>query len=113
MHVDLALKTKKNNPRRRVGEKRIYLLGKGPGQSLFTADFLGADETIDGDGDGAVDVLGGAVFREAHFAKGFADAHDGFEVADLDGWGCQFRIRFSTMVCVYAPWLSRHRRDSR
>lgn len=62
-------------------------LGKRPGQRLLTADLLRADETLHGNCDGPVDVLRGAVFGQAHFAEGFGDAHDGFEVADL--WeGC-------------------------
>lgn len=65
-------------PRAREG-----VLGKGSGEGLFAADLLAADETLDGDGDGAVDVLGGAVFGEAHSAEGFADADDGFEMTDL------------------------------
>lgn len=59
------------------------VLGKGSGEGLLAADLLAADETLDGDGDGAVDVLGGAVFGEAHAAEGFADADDGFEMTDL------------------------------
>lgn len=59
------------------------VLGESSGEGLFAADLLAADETLDGDGDGAVNVLGGAVFREAHAAEGFADADDGFEMTDL------------------------------
>ena len=66
-------------------KKKENILRKRPREGLLTADLLPADEGIDRDGDGAVDVLRGAVFRQAHLAKGFADAHDGFEVADLRG----------------------------
>lgn len=45
-----------------MGEGRGWnVLGKSPGKSLFAADFLAADEGVDGDSDGAVDVLCGAV----------------------------------------------------
>ena len=66
-------------------EKRKNILRKRPRERLLTADLLPADERVDRDGDGAVDVLRGAVFGQAHLAKGLADAHDGFEVADLGG----------------------------
>lgn len=39
-----------------------YILGKRPGQSFLAADFLATDEGINGDGDGTVDVLCGAIF---------------------------------------------------
>ena len=69
--------------RRRKEKKRKYILGKRPRERLLAADLLPADEGVDRDGDGAVDVLRRAVFRQAHLAKGLADAHDGFEGADL------------------------------
>ena len=64
-------------------KKKQYILCKRPRERLLTADLLPADERVDRHGDGAVDVLRGAVLGQAHLAKGFADAHDGFEVADL------------------------------
>ena len=66
-------------------ENKNDVLGKRPRERLLAADLLPAHERVDRDGDGAVDVLRGAVFRQAHLAKGLADAHDGFEVADLGG----------------------------
>src|SRR5687768_13626826 len=39
------------------------VLGKRSSQSLLAADLLTADEAVDGDGNGAVNVLGCAVFR--------------------------------------------------
>jgi hypothetical protein len=59
------------------------LLGECPGERLLAADLLAADEGLDGYGDGAVDVLGGAVLGQTHLAEGFGDTHDGFQVADL------------------------------
>ena len=35
----------------------LNVLGKSPRKGFFTADFLAADERVDSDGDGAVDVL--------------------------------------------------------
>ena len=70
--------------------KNKYILCKRTRQRLLARDLLRADETLDRDGDGAVDVLHGAVVREAHLAEGFGDADDGFEVADL--WGFLVRI---------------------
>ena len=80
----ILIHTKQNtgNWKKRGGD----ILSERSRQCFLTADFLPADEGIHGDGDGAVDILRGAVFGEAHFAEGFADAHYGFEVADLDGW---------------------------
>ena len=77
--------TRTRGRRRRKEKKRKYILGKRPRERLLAADLLPADEGVDRDGDGAVDVLRRAVFRQAHLAKGLADAHDGFEVADLGG----------------------------
>jgi len=74
----------RQNENRRAGED---ILGKRPRQRLLAADLLRAHKTIDRDRDRAVHVLRGAVFGQAHFAKGLADAHDGFEVADLRVWG--------------------------
>lgn len=54
------------------------ILSKRPRQRLLTADLLPADERINRDRDGAVDVLRSAVFGQTHFAESFADAHDGF-----------------------------------
>ena len=62
---------------------RQRVLGKRAGQSLLAADLLAADEALDRDGDGAVNVLGAAVVGEAHAAKSFANADDGLEVANL------------------------------
>lgn len=59
------------------------ILCKSPCEGLLAADFLRPDKTIDRDGNGPVNVLRGAVLGETHLAKGFADSHDGFEVADL------------------------------
>jgi hypothetical protein len=59
------------------------VLGERLGQRLLRADLLGADERVDSDGDGAVDVDGGAVVGKAHFAECFRDTHDGFEMTDL------------------------------
>lgn len=61
------------------------VLGKGAGEGFLAADLLAADEALDGDGDGAVDVLRGAVLGETHAAEGLADADDGFEMTDLEG----------------------------
>jgi hypothetical protein len=44
---------------------------------------LAADEALDRHGNGAINVLRGAVLGEAHPAEGLADADDRFEVADL------------------------------
>lgn len=54
------------------------ILSESSCQCLLAADLLPADEGVHRDCDGAVDVLRGAVFGQAHFAEGFADAHDGF-----------------------------------
>ena len=79
------------NGRREKREKKgNNILCKRPRERLLTADLLPADERVDRDGDGAVDVLRGAVFGQAHLAKGLADAHDGFEVADLAGFNGYF-----------------------
>lgn len=67
------------NPPRRI--ERV--LGKRPRERLLRADLLTTDETLDCDGDGTVDVGGGAVLAEAHFAESLADTDDGFEVTDL------------------------------
>lgn len=58
---------------------------------------MGADETLDCDGDGAIDVLGRAIFGKAHFAEGFADAHYGFEVADLG-------LNGFSLFYLFIPW---------
>lgn len=62
---------------------RGNILCKSPREGLLTADFLRPDKAVDRDGDGPVHVLRGTVLGEPHFAKGFADPHDGFKVADL------------------------------
>lgn len=49
-------------PFKGMGGYGRYVLGKRPGQSLLAADFLATDEGVDGDGDGTVDILCGAVF---------------------------------------------------
>lgn len=70
----------------REGKQKVMkdnVLCKSPSEGLLAANLLAANETVDGDGDGTIDVLRGAVFGEAHLAKRFADAHDCFEVADL------------------------------
>lgn len=59
------------------------ILCKSPREGLLAADFLRPDKAVDRDGDGPVHVLRGTVLGEPHLAKGFADSHDGFEVADL------------------------------
>lgn len=59
------------------------ILGECSGKSFLTADFLAANEGVNGDGDGAVDILRGAVIRQAHLAECFGNTHDGFQVADL------------------------------
>jgi len=90
--------TKKDNRKKKKGERREYILCKSPRQRLFTADLLSADEGVDCDCDGAIDILRGAVFREAHFAEGFADAHDGFQVADLWGVLVVFVVEIGRLV---------------
>jgi hypothetical protein len=46
------------------------VLGERARQSLLTRDFLTANEAVDGDSDGAVDVGCVTVFREAHLGEG-------------------------------------------
>ena len=60
------------------GHVRRNVLGKGSGERLLGADLLAADETVDRDGNGPVNILRGAVFGETHLAKGLGDTHDGF-----------------------------------
>lgn len=45
---------------------RKRILGESSRQGLLAADLLTSHEGVDRDGDGAVDVLGGDVVREAH-----------------------------------------------
>lgn len=59
------------------------ILRKRPRESLLAADLLAADETVDCDCDGAVDVPSVAVFTQTHLRECLRDTHDGFEVADL------------------------------
>ena len=54
------------------------ILSERPRQRLLTADLLPADERVDRDCDGTVDILRSAIFGQTHFAESFADAHDGF-----------------------------------
>ena len=49
--------------REREGGWGKDILGKRPRQRLLTADFLPADKRVHRHGDGAVDVLRGAVLR--------------------------------------------------
>ncbi len=63
--------------------REAHILGKSPGERLLATDFLRPDKTVDRHGNGAVDVLRSAIFREPHLAEGLADAHYSFEVADL------------------------------
>ena len=81
----------------RKGRKN-NVLGKSPSKRLPTADFLGADKGIHRDGDGAIDVLRGAVLAETHFAEGFGDADYGFEVADLE-WVEGWLVRCMVEMC--------------
>lgn len=74
-------KKKKKKTSKRGGGGNI--LCKSPREGLLAADFLRPDKAVDRDGDGPVHVLRGTVLGEPHLAKGFADPHDGFEVADL------------------------------
>jgi len=53
-------------------------------------------EAVDRDGDGAVNVLGGAVLGQPHAAEGLADADDGFQMTNLHR--CEISIRW-WMVC--------------
>lgn len=62
---------------------RERILGEGPRKSLLAANLLAANETVNCDGDGAVDVTAAAVFGQAHLRKRLADAEDGLEVTDL------------------------------
>ena len=62
---------------------REGILCKRARERPLARHLLRADKGIDGDGDGAVNVLRGAVLAQAHARKGFADADDGFQVADL------------------------------
>lgn len=59
------------------------ILGECSRKSFLAADFLAANEGLNGDGDGAVDILRGAVVRQTHLAECFGDTHDGFQVTDL------------------------------
>jgi hypothetical protein len=59
------------------------ILRKRPRESLLAADLLAADETVDCDCDGAVDVSCVAVLAQTHLRECLGDTHDGFEVANL------------------------------
>ena len=59
------------------------VLRKCPCERLLAADFLAANEGVNGDSDGAIDVLRRDVFGQPHFAEGFCDAHNSFEMTDL------------------------------
>lgn len=53
-------------------------------QGLLAANLLAANEALDGDGDGTVDVVGRDVVCQSHAAEALADADDGFQVTNLD-----------------------------
>ena len=59
------------------------ILRESSSQRPLAADFLAADETVHRHRNGTIDILRSAVFRKPHFAEGFADTHDGFEMANL------------------------------
>lgn len=55
--------------------KRV--LGKSTRERLLASNLLTANEAIDSDGNGAIDVRRAAELAEAHLGKGLADAEDG------------------------------------
>jgi hypothetical protein len=56
---------------------------KGSRKSPLAADFLAANEGLNSDSDGAIDIYARAVFRKTHFAESFGDTDYGFEMTDL------------------------------
>ena len=61
--------------------KRI--LGKRARERPLARHLLGADERVDRDGDGAIDVDATAVLGQPHPGKGLAQTDDGFKMPDL------------------------------
>ena len=61
------------------------VLSKRSCQRALATDLLAGHEALYCDGNGTVDVHGGTVLAQPHFAEGFGDADDGFEMTDL--WG--------------------------
>jgi hypothetical protein len=45
------------------------VLGEGTSQCLLARDLLAADEAVDGNGDGAIDVVCAAVLGQSHFGE--------------------------------------------
>ena len=68
-YLSFFLEAKMTNREKKRKGGRNYILGKRPREGLLAAHFLRADKTVDRHGDGAVDILRGAVFREAHLAE--------------------------------------------
>lgn len=80
----------------RILEPRMWwkregnILGKCARQRLLAANLLAANEGLDGDGDGTVNILGGTVLRQAHLAESLGDTHNGFQMTDLNRKGSVF-----------------------
>jgi hypothetical protein len=66
------------------GKTENNVLGKCTRQRLLAADLLAANEGLDSDGDGTVNVLGGTVLRQAHLAESLGNTHNGFQMTDLN-----------------------------
>lgn len=79
----LPLSRGRQKERKGRKENGEYILSKSPSQRPLTANLLTTHKAVHRDRDRTVNILRRAVFRKPHFGKGFADAHNCFEMADL------------------------------
>ena len=78
---------------------RGHILGKSPRERFLAANLLTAHERVNGHCDRAIDVVRRTKVGKPHLAKRLGDAHDGFQMADLQ---CETRLlvyaEFSDMM---------------
>lgn len=59
------------------------VLGEGTGKSLLAGNFLAADEALNCNADGTVNVGRRNIVSQTHTAESLADANDGLQMTDL------------------------------
>lgn len=73
------------------------VFGERACKCLFTRDLLTANEAVNSNSYGTINVVSIAVFTKSHLGKGFADAEDGFEMTDLQHW----LVHYAVVLCMW------------